>query len=1452
MKYLISSLRLWVSIAVLVSPALAQDLRPRIVFIFDTSGSMGVDIATGIPTGGDNSERHPGDGNLSRLFVAKSAVSALIETTSEVQFALMRYPQAEGAGLNSGRIGGFQQNTYEGLEETPLNYAGGCVGQLSDPTPDQASSLLVPLTNDNELDILRWMDGHEDWPGDPELRADGPTPILTTLALADQYLRGVIRNDPVEDCRPYAVVLLTDGGESCVPAMDRAEALAERATLLQMSGVKTYVVAFGVGQNDLGVLSALARAGGTAVNRDGRLDLRRGLPYEANDLRGLRAAFSRILEDAIPVEACNDLDDDCDGRIDEGVLNSCGMCGPAPVEACDGVDQDCDHRIDEGALNACGGCGAVPDEVCNGVDDDCDGAVDEAVANACGGCAGVRVEICNALDDDCDGIIDNMGDGPIARACGTEIGACSAGVEQCVAGEWQVCDGVAAVDEACNDADDDCDGVVDEDDVACGPALDIGDVGECRVGARRCDPAACATPGACEDDGWLVDCEGAVGPSEEICDGRDNDCDGMPDEGLFNACGRCGPTPPESCNGADDNCDGRIDEDAVCPTGYICFSGECVQRCDQAGECGGDFRCHSVYPGGLFCHPNPCAGVDCGPGRRCDPEQAACIDPCADVDCEGGQGCDLGECVPATCRHTGCPTGQVCRGDLCVGDDPCAAIDCGPEAFCRGGDCVPACIDNACGPDLTCRDGECVADPCGGRCLRSQRCDATDGACVADACAGIACPEGMACEDGACSVDAACAAIDCPPGTRCFDAMCTDFTPGVAPIPSRERPRFDAGLMTDGAVQDAGPSVDARPDADAPAPTPPADPPPDDCATAPGAPAGWFALLLLLPLIGRRRWLCALALLGACDDANDTIRLASDFGGSDSRPIDATIFDARTGCRPSPEICDTIDNDCDGLVDGDDPDLQTQLLVDPDNCGRCDAACVAPNARFACQAGECIIVECAPGFGDYNANIADGCEADCVITAGGVEICDETDNDCDGRLDEGFDLQGDLSHCGGCNLPCDPTASARATCDAGACAQICERGFVDLDGDASNGCEYACETRGDAELCNGLDDDCDGAVDETDGLAPPEEACGEVGLCAAQCGADGECGDDACMRGVCVPRDVIEVACDADADCQAEHPGLACIKGICVARSRSPMCDGVAGYRCVRPVGWQFGDETGACDGDDNDCDGRTDEDFAARLFEADRATPSACFVGLGLCQREGLSECSADGSAVVCSARPGPPDDPDDDDCDGIDDDCDGALDEGHLDSWRLVGAAVPFEIYTYEASRPGATPAIAGRDVDDDDASLTFLSGRACSRPGVLPWADVSWPEAEAACQIAGGRLCTGDEWSAACGVGYPYGPTFDAQACNGGGYDVDLDADGVQDGLLHTGRLDRCERGGVFDLSGNLKEWTAEQQDGLRLVRGGGYESNVPAGLACDQRNDLKAEGFRHPGIGFRCCR
>ncbi|MEZ4434103.1 MAG: SUMF1/EgtB/PvdO family nonheme iron enzyme [bacterium] len=612
---------------------------------------------------------------------------------------------------------------------------------------------------------------------------------------------------------------------------------------------------------------------------------------------------------------------------------------------------------------------------------------------------------------------------------------------------------------------------------------------------------------------------------------------------------------------------------------------------------------------------------------------------------------------------------------------------------------------------------------------------------------------------------------------------------------------------------------------------------------------------------------CAGLVLGALAGCEGETAGAFDVG---LPPLaDFEVLDQQPRCVPRDERCNGADDDCDGVAD-EAAGVQAQVFSDVEHCGACGRACAGDNATFACRVGTCVVTGCTPGFGDYNGDPDDGCETDCVITAGGREDCDGRDNDCDGVIDEGFDTASDMLHCGGCGRACPALPQASPRCVEGGCrVETCESGFVDLDGLAENGCEYACAPRGGdgpGEVCNGADDDCDGRVDEAADRMPPPDTCGASGVCARECDETGGCdGTDRCLDGICVPSEVPDMPCETDAACQRVHPGLACladgrleagavvITRRCQPRGHGPVCDGPAGYRCVRPLVFSPGDEFGACDAIDNDCDGRVDEDYAASLLLDDRVTPRPCSVGIGACARPGVVRCAADGRGTTCAAVAGRPERNDDPDCDGVDDDCDGELDEDHIDDWVRVAG---FEIYAYEASRPGSTRVTPGIRVDPQDPAAGFREARACSQANVLPWTDVTWEEAAAACAAAGARLCSGAEWQRACGgaVGdpFPYGNVYDGQRCNGGAFDGDAMTPGDQDVARPTGSLLGCARAGVSDLSGNVKEWTTEALDELRVVRGGSYETNLAAGLRCDQAGDLKDPALRHPGIGFRCCR
>jgi hypothetical protein len=823
-------------------------------------------------------------------------------------------------------------------------------------------------------------------PMNGELRASGPTPVAGSIRTALNQWYMPIRTastpgcnpavdpncDPQIDCRPYVFVLLTDGADSCegcaqpggcppqctgnpgctlstncpggnccitgqcycesnsnCPGTHRcinnrcydARQLDAPPTVAQQlynanpnNPVRTYVigVAFVPGDPAIDTLNRTAAAGGTGQARI------------ANDSAALQSAFADIVASSVRYESCNNVDDNCNGTVDEGFdrgatcntgIGACrttgvqkcngagdgtvccvndgnlgGACAPlqpgtpAPQEICNNnIDDNCNGIIDEPPP---GGCPPVFPETCNNQDDDRDGTIDnnlidvgQPCGNALGECTqgttvctngtlscqgGVQpaTEICNNRDDNCDGVIDGVSQNCYGGPPGTmDVGICRGGTQRCTSGSFGACLGeVRPGNEVCNTIDDDCNGTVDDapgTGGSCCPSGQCG-VGQCRAGTIQCSGTTTQCVGAIGPtqeicDGIDNDCNGTVddvpglgttcqppagsqcptgtlacdttqqvvvcqprSPTNETCDGQDNDCDGSIDEQpdvtqndsrLGVNCGNQPQSPPprlpcrlgstvcrfgqvvcegevapsiEVCDFQDNDCNGRRDDNAPCPAGYECRGGSCITRCGV-----GEFPC----PGGYFCNrdsfcePSPRCTPACGPGFRCLAAGGgvfACVSNCSGVTCRPYEICNPvnnGNCEDNSCRtkpEKQCPDGEYCAYDnntdnyLCV-QTRCSGVNCNANQYCdpTNGNCLPACV-TPCGSTERCVNGQCVNDPCAGtNCSAGQSCDPEIGQCTNDQCDGRVCPTGQACVDGEC-VTSPCLPVRCPEGTRCL------------------------------------------------------------------------------------------------------------------------------------------------------------------------------------------------------------------------------------------------------------------------------------------------------------------------------------------------------------------------------------------------------------------------------------------------------------------------------------------------------------------------------------------------------------------------------------------------------------------------------------------------------------------------------------------------------------
>ncbi|GMV43579.1 MAG: hypothetical protein AMXMBFR64_52950 [Myxococcales bacterium] len=863
------------------------------------------------------------------------------------------------------------------------------------------------------------------------------------------------------------------------------------------------------------------------------------------------------------------------------------------------------------------GCGAsVPaEEECNGKDDDCDGLFDEEmddrpceIASSWGTCKGTETckgqkgwacdaqapaeELCNGIDDNCDGTIDE-GYFNVGTPCdGDDADTCPNGLFQCAPdGSKVVCVGDGPVGEICNGKDDDCDGLIDEAFLELGLSCDGDDPDDCANGTYQC--SADQTGVVCLNDKNTV----------EECNGKDDDCDGLTDElfgdydgdGLADCvdddddgdgdpdgtdCAPFNPTiftgAPEVCDGKDNNCDGVVDDgfpdtdkdgkadciddddddDGVKDPNDNCPLAQNLNQKDMDGDGIGDVCDDDMDGDGVLNTGDNCPSVP-NP-LQLDTDQDGQGDACDDDD-DGDGFPDTADCKPLDPKINPASV-EVCDGQ----DNNCdGKIDEGFTDTDKDGlaDCVDPDDDNDGTPDvLDCAPTDPAVYP-----GAFELCDGKDNNCNGQADEGYPDTDGNGvpdCQDDDADGDGDPDVTDCAPKNPAIHHGAVEACDGVD---NNCNVQIDEGFPdTDGDgladCVDTDDDNDGIPDKD------------DNCPLHKNA---------------NQKDTDKDGQGDECDDDDDG---DGDPDATDCKPLDATVGSTVA------EKCNGKDDDCDALIDEENASGCEVYFSDTDADG------FGNSTKSKCLCAESTT---------YTAALGGDCDdTDKSVNPAASEKCNGKDDDCDGLTDEKdatgciqYYLDADTDGFGvaaAAQCVCGPTGSYTAT-KAGDCD----------DGDIL---AYP----GAPEKCNGKDDNCNGKVDEDD-----------AGGCTVY-------------------------YMDFDKD------------GWGVSSQHKCMCTAAAPYTALQGGDCNDGDPlagpgtTEVCDGLDNDCDGKVDEDGAGgctvyyRDFDNDLyglSNDSQC-----LCKPTGVYTATQGGDCNDTAFAINPERV---ELCNSIDDNCNGVIDE-------------------------------------------------------------------------------------------------------------------------------------------------------------------------------------------------
>ncbi len=965
-------------------------------------------------------------------------------------------------------------------------------------------------------------------------------------------------------------------------------------------------------------------------------------------------------------EVCDDLDNDCDGDADGDATDASTWYADSDGDgygdadssqlACDApsshVSDATDCDDDEASANP------GEEEVCDGLDNDCDGDVDADASDA-----GTWY-----LDDDADG----FGDAAVSeQACDQPAGYTDDATD---------CDdAVASVNpdgtEDCDGVDDDCDDVIDED--AVDDATWYADVDGDGYGDDADTLAACSQPsGYVLDGGDCDDLDSSASPGElEVCDGIDNDCDGDADEAE---------ATDATTWYADADADGYGDADVsevscTAPTGYIADATDCddtaatvspsgTEVCDGAdNDCDGDTdetdaadasTWYADADGDGYGDPEA-ASVACDAPADFVADATDCDDDDADVSPSATEVCD--------------GIDNDCSGVVDEASSADAATwyaDADGDGYGDLGTTTPSCDQPSdyVADDSDCDDGDSAISP-----AATEVCDGVDNDCSGDADEATASDATTwyvdADGDGYGDATSSEEACDQPSGSVAGATDCDDADAAIHP---------GADEICDGLDNDCDSSID--------------EPSATDAST-------WYAD----------------ADADGYGDADVTDTACDQPSGYVADSTDCND-DAASANPVGTEVCDGLDNDCNGTVDDGATDDATWYL-DDDGDGFGDSA----SSQSACTQPT-----------GYVLDATDCDDADAAVHPDSDELCDGLDNDCDGDTDEASATDASTWY-----ADADGDGYGSAVYTTTGCDQ--PTGYVGTGDDCDD--TDAGASPGETEVCDDVDNDCDGSTDESSAADATTwwydndgDGWGGSASSKTQCDqptgyevTDSDCDD----TDADVNADAIEVCDGQDNDCDGTVDGADATDvstwyadddgdSYGDPDSSADACDQPTGYvadssDCDDADGAVRPDATEVCDGVDNDCSGTADGSDAAdaTTYYADvdgdtygdsATTQDGCSAPSGYVSDD--TDCDDDES----SANPG-----ETEVCnDGIDNDCDGTVNDcgwaaGDTESLSSADAQVLASAANDSLGEESALAFVG--DVDGDGADEVLAGARSAA---------------------------------------------------------------------------------------------------------------------------------------------